>query len=220
MDGNEPDLILPGETEKAEKGVFISRIIAETAIEPEHLEAEITYSLADLEIKRVFRLYPDCPAIACDFYFKGKSSNVWLLPGTNLADMVNMEKLTPGNAVNNTPVIEKLDLPGKHWQLNVVEFFDVTDRHNNLVRSLNVLSYRPNYYRGNLLVAQDKLSNKGIFILKEAPTSSIQLDYPGSDFITDFGNFRAIGIGISPADLKPNRMETGIWFRYWCFFGQ
>jgi alpha-galactosidase len=212
INSKKPDLALPGETEKGENAVFSCKIVAETPIAPEHLEAEIVYSIGKLEVKRVFRLYPNCPGIACDLYFRGESANTWLQAGVNLADMVNLEKLTASNAASNAPVIEKLELPGKHWQLNAVEFFDITDRFNTLVKSVNALSYRPNYYRGNLLFAHDNVTDNGIFILKEAPTSNVQLAYPGSDFITEYGTFRAIGVGINPADLDPEEWKRGYGF--------
>ena len=43
-----------------------------TAVSPEHLRVDCTYRLGDLWVRRRFRIYPDCPAIACDFYLKGK----------------------------------------------------------------------------------------------------------------------------------------------------
>ncbi|MEI6138989.1 MAG: alpha-galactosidase [Mariniphaga sp.] len=212
MNTKKPDLSFPGESVKAENGTFNLREVPETAIAPKHLEVEIIYLLGKLEVKRIFRLYPNCPAIACDLYFRGESTNTWLQPGINLADMVNLEKLSGSNAGNNTPVIEKLELPGKHWQIKAIEFFDVTDRFNNLVRSVNAISYKPNYYRGNLLLANDVTSGNGLFILKEAPTSNVQLAYPGSDFITEYGSFRAVGVGINPVDLDPKEWKRGYGF--------
>ena len=212
MNNKKPDLALSGESEKSDNAVFASKVVDETPIAPAHLEAEIVYSLGKLEVKRVFRLYPDCPAIACDLYFRGESASTWIQPGTNLADMVNLEKLTASNAESNAPVIEKLELPGRHWQLNAVEFFDITDRFNTLVKSVKALSYRPNYYRGNLLFAYDNASENGVFILKEAPTSNVQLDYPGSDFITEYGTFRAVGVGINPADLDAKEWKRAYGF--------
>ena len=212
MNSNKPDLSFPQQTKKAEKANFSSKVIAETVVAPEHLEAIITYSLDKLEIKRVFRFYPDCAVIACDLYYRGESNKVWLQPGINIADMVNLEKLTPNNANSNTPVIEKIELTGKHWKINAVEFVDITDRFNNLVNKVEALSYRPNFYRGNLLFAHDNVSNDGIFILKEAPTSNVQLAYPGSDFYTEFGNFKVIGAGLNPTDLHPTEWRRGYGF--------
>jgi hypothetical protein len=45
-----PDLSFPGEAVKAENGTFKLRDIPETAIAPQHLEAEVVYSLGKLEI--------------------------------------------------------------------------------------------------------------------------------------------------------------------------
>ncbi|WP_159475068.1 alpha-galactosidase [Dyadobacter sp. 3J3] len=207
-----PDLAFPGQSEKAENGKFSSRIVSENAVAPAHLEVEITYMLEKLEVKRIFRLYPNCAVIACDLYFRGSSTAVWLQPGTNLADMVNLEKLTGSAAGSNTPVIEKLELPGKHWKLNAVEFFDITDRFNNLVSKVDAMSYRPNLYRGNLLFAHDNVTDNGLFILKEAPTSNVQLAYPGGDFLTEFGKLSIIGAGLNPSDLHPTEWRRGYGF--------
>jgi alpha-galactosidase len=212
MSTNKPDLTFPGQTDKSENAAFSARVIPGTAIAPEHLEAEILYSLDKLDVKRVFRLYRDCAVIACDIYLKGESNSVWLKPGISLADMVNLEKLTAGSAVNNAPVIEKIELPGKHWKLDVIEFFDVTDRHNNLVYNVKALSYRPNFYRGNILFAHDILTDNGIFILKEAPTSNVQLAYPGNDFITEDGTFRVVGVGLNSTDLDRTEWRRGYGF--------
>ena len=212
MNTSKADLAFPGQSEKAENGKFIARIVPENAVAPAHLEAEITYMLDKLEVKRVFRLYPNCAVIACDLYFRGSSTAVWLQPGTNLADMINLEKLTAGTTGSNTPVIEKLELPGRHWQLSAVEFSDITDRFNNLVNKVEAISYRPNLYRGNLLFAHDNVTNEGVFFLKEAPTSGVQLAYPGGDFFTEFGAFRVIGAGINPSDLHPTEWRRGYGF--------
>lgn len=210
--GSKPDLSLPGEEVKAQDAHFISREIAETPVSPKHLEAEITYRLGGVQVKRVFRLYQDCPVIACDLYFKGESASVWIKPGSNLADMINLEKLSAAGASENSPVLEKMELPGKHWHLKAVEFFDVTDRFNNLVNVHEALSYRPAIYRGNLLFARDQESGAGIFILKEAPTSNVQLAYPGGDFIADYGAFRVTGAGLNAQDLNPSE-----WIRAYGF---
>ena len=61
-----------------------SMVVTETAIAPEHLEAEISYTLGKLEIKRVFRIYRNISVIACDLYFRGVSSGVWQQLSLNL----------------------------------------------------------------------------------------------------------------------------------------
>lgn len=212
MNSNNPDLTFPGQTEKAENAVFSTRIIPETSISPEYLAAEIKYSLDKLEVKRVFRLYHGCAVIACDLYYRGASGGMWSQSGTNQADMANLEKLTSGGLENNTPVIEKIELQGKHWHINAIEFFDVTDRFNTLVNGVEAITYKSNIYRGNLLFAHDNETGNGVFILKEAPTSNVQLAYPGSDFQTEFGTFRVIGAGLNPSDLNPEEWRRGYGF--------
>ena len=211
-DTNKPDLTFPGQTENAENAIFSSKVVAETAIAPEHLEAEISYTLDKLEIKRVFRIYRNISVIACDLYFRGESSVVWQQSVIKLADQSNLEKLTASNAGKNSPVIEKIELPGKHWKLDAVEFSDITDGNNTLVFNIQALSYRPNIYRGNILFAHDNLSDNGIFILKEAPTSNVQLAYSGGDFITEFGKFMVIGAGLIPSDLDHVEWKRGYGF--------
>jgi hypothetical protein len=212
MKGNKPDLVFPGESVTASNAMFSAEVIPATAISPMHLEARVTYALGTLEVKRVFRLYPGCAAIACDLYYRGKSNQSWLLPDLAMADRTNIEKLTSGGADIKAPVIEKVELPGKHWHISAIEFFDVTDRYNTLVNDVEALSYRPNLFRGNLLFAHDNTSDQGIFMLKEAPVSNVQLAYPGGDFQSEYGVFRILGAGIASADLHPTEWRRGYGF--------
>ena len=71
-------------------------------------------------------------------------------------------------------MMEQLVLEGKHWQLEAVEFFDVTDRFNTLVRPVRALSYRDCLYRGNLLFAENTEKEAGFFMLRRRllPTCS------------------------------------------------
>ena len=196
-----PDMAFPGQAAEAHNASFSSEIVPETAIKPAHLEATVQLRIAKLEIKRVFRIYPDCPAIACDIYLRGQAKKSWIPLSTNPADLQNIEKPEQLISADSFPILEKLELPGKHWQLKTVEFFDLTDRFNTLVSEKNSLSYKVNTFRGNLLFATDLVSQQGIFILKESPTSQAQLAYPGADFLTSFGTIRLTGAGILSSDL-------------------
>ena len=212
VNSKRPDLTLPGETDKPTNPHFTKKLVAATTISPAHLEGEVVYSLGSLEIKRVFRLYPDCPVIACDLYYRGYSTNVWYKEGRSLADMENLEKLSAATTISNCPVIENIELPGKHWGITAVEFIDITDRFNTLVKTENALAYKPDLYRGNLLFAFDNQSNNGIFILKEAPSANVQLDYPGGDFVVEYGKFSAIGAGLNSTDLDKEEWIRGYGF--------
>ncbi len=200
--GKNPDLYISGKKDEIAGGKFLFRRVEKNAIQPERWEAEILYNSGQLQVKRIYRLYDNCPAIACDTYLKGSTTEVWTGARENQADMKNVESVQDMAVKVLTPAVDQLHLPGKHWQVDAIEFFDVTDRNNTLVQPVSALSYHKNQYRGNLLFAHNTEIEKGIFFLKEAPCSSVQLAYPGSDFVAEFGNFMVTGMGVAPQDLK------------------
>src|SRR5664280_39757 len=133
-----PDISFPGQQDEAGNPAFSVKSIMSGPFIQAHLEAEIICSLGELEVKRVFKIYPACPAIACDFYLRGKANCHW----TDKPDNKGLPY--------PSPVMEKLELSGKHWKIAAIEFFDVTDRTNTLVRTVTALSYRGNIFKGNL----------------------------------------------------------------------
>ena len=207
-----PDMSFPGQAEIAVDGKFSVQQVVETAVKPAHLEATVTCSLGKLEIKRVFRIYDDCAAIACDIYLRGQADTPWTQQSVNPGDLQNIEKLAQSANSEYVPVMEKLEFPGKHWQLEAVEFFDVTDRFNTLVRETKAMGYRDQIFRGNLLFATDRISGNGVFILKETPVSNVQLVYPGGDFLNTFGRVRLIGAGMQNTDLDPVQWKKAYGF--------
>ena len=199
---NQPDLSLPGEKkEGSEASVRIEEVPASLQY-THHLRATVEYKAGNLQVRKILKIYPGCPAIACELYLKGQASQKWIKALDNPADLQNIEKLTQNSQGGNVPVMEQLMLEGKHWQLEAVEFFDVTDRFNTLVRPVHALSYRDCLYRGNLLFAENMEKEAGFFMLKEAPTSNVQLYYPGGDYLVSEGTFRMVGLGVDSADIK------------------
>lgn len=199
---NQPDLSLPGEEkEGSEASVRIEEVPASLQY-TNHLRATVEYKAGNLQVRKILKIYPGCPAIACELYLKGQASQKWIKALDNPADLQNIEKLTHNSQGGNVPVMEQLMLEGKHWQLEAVEFFDVTDRFNTLVRPVHALSYRDCLYRGNLLFAENMEKEAGFFMLKEAPTSNVQLYYPGGDYLVSEGTFRMVGLGVDSADIK------------------
>lgn len=179
------------------------RRASESKVLDEHLEFEVISSHGELEVKRVFIIFPDCPAIKCDIYLKGKftgstSKNI------NQADLKNIEseaaRLQTESSLATSDIL-KLD--GPHWQAKAVEFFDVTDRNNTLVQEYNRLAYRQeSQLRGNLLLLTNSTTGERMFLLKEAPVSTVQLNYPGFDFTIKQGEAKVVGLGIAPSDLN------------------
>lgn len=199
-----PDFGVTKNKKESENASFLVTKKAENSIQPSSLEATVTYTLGNLNIKRVFKLYDDCPAIACDNYLKGIADNIQNDKGVNVADLKNIEFAEDMNSGQSSAVLDQIKLDGKHWHIKTVEFFDVTDWNNNLVAERNFISYRKNSYRGNLLFAKNEENGKGIFFLKEAPTSNAQLAYNGGDFTSEFGHIQVVGSGVNADDLKEN----------------
>jgi len=207
---NSPDFQI-GKATSATNAIYHAESIAETAILPRYLSVELQYALGSLSVKKVYRIYNDSPVIACDIYLKGDASQLLNDKGrlsndkiANAADQKNIEFAEDMKSAQVTSVLDQLHLDGFHWQTKIVEFFDVTDWNNNLVQEKNIIPYRKAAHKGNLLVAHNAELNKGIFFLKEAPASSVQLAYPGYDFTTEFGHFTMCGLGLTAADISPD----------------
>ena len=180
-----PDFQFGDLTKKPVSGLWSSQVVA-SPISAAHLEVEVITSYESLQLRRVFRVYPDCSAIGCDYYLRARTSGL------------------PTGAVEST--LQRLALPGVHWDFKAVEFFDQTDHINNLVRETSGLAYqRPFELRGNVLWATQTLHDLALFEVKEAPCSFVQLDYPGYDFRCSIGDVRVMGAGITPGDLSEEK---------------
>lgn len=156
--------------------------------------ARINYNIGSVRVRREYRLYDDVPTIACDTYLKG----TW--------------DITPVEA----PVLDQICLKGRNWHCTVVEFHDRTDVHNTLLEEHKFISYHHEKdWNGNLLLARDATTGNGLFILKEAPCSDMQVGPGAADFRTKNGWFRVTRIGFEPSDILPDE-----WTRlYGCVLG-
>ena len=209
-----PDFVLPQQGEPRD-GRFATRRVAATSIHPAALETVVEFAAGDLAVRRVYRIYDDAAAIACDTYLKGRAE----LPAegreTSAADRKNIESTADMRTFGTGTQIDRFAPGGFHWQTRIVEFKDVTDWNNNLVFETDIIPYRKSRHRGNLLFARDGAADRGFFFLKEAPCSDVQPAYPGYDFTTEFGDFAVAGLGITAEDLA-----GGEWVRaYGCVLG-
>ena len=199
-----PDLFI-SDKDSATSGKWNIRYVEENPIHSAYLASEVTFSLGATAIKRIYKVYENSPVISCETYLKGTTSNVWLVENGNKADLKNIESTKDFAQKELNPILDRISLAGKHWKIRTVRFFDVTDRNNNLVAEYNTLSYRKNSYKGNLFIARNEENERGLFFLKEAPCSDVQLAYPGSDFVSEFGDFAVVGMGVVPDDLNKDQ---------------
>ncbi|MGM9738474.1 MAG: alpha-galactosidase [Candidatus Cryptobacteroides sp.] len=189
-----------------ENGSFELETVQSDGIRPGRLEATVTCTVDGTELRRVFRIYDECPAIACDNYVKGAAAEE-IAVNINAADRKNIESTADMKQAGRTGSrLETFTFDGLHWQTRTVEFSDVTDWNNNLVAERNFIPYRKTGYRGNLLFARDSRDGNGFFILKEAPCPGAQVGYGGSDFVCESGTFTVTGTGAMEEDLKKNGM--------------
>ena len=170
---------------------------------------------ASLEMRREYRIYEGVPAIACDTYLRGSLSALEG-GGDNAADRKNIESAADmAVKAAGDAVLDRLQPAGKHWHCKTVEFTDVTDWNDNLVKETSFIAYRKLGYRGNLLFARDTRDGPGFFFLKEAPCSGVQIGPAKGDFTAAEGSFQTVGPGILPADVDPDH-----WTRlYGCVTG-
>ena len=177
-----PDFVLT--KEKPQNATFDFIKIPESKWAPEHFIARITYNVGKVQVKRDYRLYDNVPAIAVDTYLKGE----W--------DVTLEER----------PILDQICIKSRAVHCNIVEFHDSTDVHNTFVQEQKFISYHHvKQWDGNLLLARDYNTGNGLFILKEAPCSEMQVkDYP-CDFVLRNGHFRVTRIGFSPEDILPDQ---------------
>lgn len=210
-----PDFRVTKDLPEAQNGNVTVETVKETKIFPAYLKVEVSFKLDQLYIKRVYRIYDDCPVIACDTYLKGTVNSVFGGREVSAADRKNIEFSDDMKSKEVTAVLDQFQFQGQHWHARSVEFSDVTDWHNNLVFEKDIISYRKLGYRGNLLFAYNGEDDCGIFFLKEAPCSAVQLAYQGQDFFTDFGKFTVTGLGITEKDITPDHWTK----TYGCVLG-
>lgn len=197
-----PDFFISKDVKSGTNGTCQVEKVMATDIHPAYLKTVVTFSLELLDIRRVYRIYDDCPAISCDTYLRGMVRSVFGGRDENAADRKNIEFAEDMKSKSVTAILDQLNFKGQHWHAKAVEFWDVTDWNNNLVAEQDVIAYRKNNCRGNLLFVRNGEDNNGFFFLKEAPCSSVQLAYNGVDFMAEFGRFMVTGLGITEKDIQ------------------
>ena len=200
-----PDMVLVRGVTEGEDGSWTTEVVEQNDIHPAYLKITVNCSLGALHVRRVFRIYDDSPAIACDTWLKGDMSGISSADVGNHADRKNIESSEDMKSKPVTALLDQLHFKGQHWHARAVEFWDVTDWNNNLLEERDIIAYRKNNYRGNLLFVRNGEDGNGFFFLKEAPCSSVQLAHKGVDFIAEFGRFMVTGIGVTDKDVTPDK---------------
>jgi alpha-galactosidase len=214
--GTASDCEFPGQVVPPADGRLEVSEQAATAIIPAHLRVEVYTRLDTLEVKRVFRLFPDCPMIGCRIELRGTAKGLWRKARTSDAAQVNIESedLAWGRSADMA-TLHRVMAPHQHLEIECAQFFDVTDYRNNLVQTLAVEPYvHPVPLHGNVLLARDRLNDRGLVLLKEAPCSDVQLASPGFDFLSCGNQIQIVGPGLDPEDVSPAEWVPGYGFAF------
>ena len=186
MRDRRPDIRVGKLTAGASSATWTKRQVGNNVV-GDHLQVEVTTLYGRIDVRRVFRIYPGCGVIGCDYYLRAGKGD------------------TPQFKPSET-VLQLLRLPGAHWNYRAVEFFDRTDSINTLVRQRSVQAFtRGVNLRGNILLGQSTARDTAVFMVKEAPCSFVQLNYPDYDYSVSTRGAQAVGIGVGADDLTPGK---------------
>lgn len=203
--GDAPDCVLPGEDEHATDGGL------DVVEHGDHLAAVLTVNLGALQLRRTFRIYPDCPAIACDYDLRGRAAGHWPdaeWPSDDAPSLANHRRLFFEGVT--TAIVDRLALSAPHLALTAVRFFDATDFRNTLVQAQRATPYvHPMALAGNLLLIDDEMMDRGLFILSEGPCTDTRLGDNRYDFVAQRGDIAAVGLGLTPDDLHEDQWVRG-----------
>lgn len=197
-----PDFVITSFKGKGNSSSYSSMRTEATSESPACLRVLINYMENNLQVRRELRVYDNSPVIVSAISLKGKLDDYGYGGDMNNADRKNIEFAADMKSKPVTAILDRLSLPGNHWRAKAVEFTDITDWNDNLVFEKEIISYRKNPYRGNLLFLENGVDSSGIFFLKEAPSSGVQLHYKGVDFYADFGEFSITAPGVSSGDIS------------------
>jgi hypothetical protein len=178
-------------------------------LEATHRQVIVTTDYGNFMLRRIYRIYEGTPMIRCDYLMKGQLPN-GIATDAEPGLISGVESVSFNQASPTAMVMDRLALPGQHWQLRNVRFVDMTDQHDNLLQEDRYLLYRNDLpLRGNLLLAQSPKADEQLIFLKLAPLGAHQQAYPGYDFLLRPGDWRISGPGLSAEMLSEEKWTQG-----------
>lgn len=161
-----------------------------------YTQLDLTVQTDSFEYVRSIRVYDNCPGIEWRLKMRGKNT---LFPTTSAptTDLIENIELLSGAA----PHYFSMPLSSPHFTTKIVSFKEATDHHSNIVTEQVELPYKKQqYYRGNMLFANDNGNKITHLIVKLSPLSTAQSAYAGFDFSTDFGGIKVHSPGFEFED--------------------
>ena len=151
-----------------------------------YTQLDLTLQTDSFELVRSIRVYDDCPGIEWRLKMRGKNT-LFPTPSEPTADLIEDPEMLSGNA----PHYFTMPLSSPHFTTKIISFKEATDHHSNIAHEQTELPYKkPQYYRGNMLIANDNGEEITHLIVKLSPLGFAQSAYAGFDFSTDFGGIK------------------------------
>lgn len=146
-----------------------------------HLAVAYTATYDNMEVKRVFKIYPSLPTVSTETYLK---YNQLVQPVAVVEQPTNGVEKPRRRVEPEQSYTDRIALNSRHWALKAVAFKDQTDDQDNLVTEQDLIAFRgKSNLQGNVLLAHDLAGGARFFVLKEAPNTTSQLGWSGMDFI-------------------------------------
>ncbi|AHF17201.1 alpha-galactosidase [Niabella soli] len=172
--GQEPEFRLPDRKFTGNISVNCSILANDASGIPPCLAVTLHNRYEDVEVKQVFRIFSETPAITTDYYLK--YDGFLNSPAKDRGFTV---------AADSTGKGYSFFMPAWNKQLMVraIKFEDKTDGTDNLVSEESLIPCNaPRRVLGNIILANDLITGFNFFLLKEAPLNNSQIGYPGFDF--------------------------------------
>ncbi|PYI50285.1 alpha-galactosidase [Paenibacillus flagellatus] len=172
--------------------------------QPEHLLVTVTADCGRVAVKWLIRVYPEAPIIRQTLFYKVSDA---ARPADSAAAIEG-----PPNPKLPEDYTDYIPLAALHCRWKSVSLVDVTDNHNNLVRTEEGLLYTDGEKHspdGSFLSIRNHLTRNGLVIVKESPTPFGQLNRTAGDFRIAGKTLWVTGSGISDRDLAHGEWVEG-----------
>lgn len=167
------------------------------------LYVEIELKSPSALIRWIHQVYPNKPILRSHICCETEQMTFGEVSGEAEEGFNNLEIA----GITTTSVDDYLDylpLQPLHCRWRSIGFYDITDHHNNLVKTDEGLFYpkEKNSLKGNLLFIQDLIGKEGLTIIKEGPTP---LAYQGGsfrDFYINGNNIYSCGWSVTNEEIS------------------
>jgi len=205
LDSETPDIAPFGEVLKARNGKLQTRNVPKSPTVPAYLEAVISFSADQLEVKRTCQIFKNVPAIHCQLAYRGGQRQKQDKAPTSREMIENAKK----QQTSKEDRIEYLALPKGHWSFEAVQFRAATDYIDWLTSEEEGEIYRRDQrIDANIIRLEERVTGEQILLVKEAPIGADQVAWPGYDFVLRDKNVAVVGGGIDPATLHADTWKT------------